>query len=602
MDRPKQQGTALSAVRRRIRTWMESVAPTDRADADLQVRSSVIVAGATPLERLRLAALGGLARAVAGEHLGAVPDAVASWIATADPPPSDVYDAVIDALRQGDDPLAEAYNACISAANRRQLGTVFTPTEVVEHMLELVTNSLDGQPACVIDPGAGVGAFTVAAARRWPSARIIAVDINPVTLGLLAARIAYEQTHDCRWSRRTGDLDLQLADYARALPRLFAADSPSPIVTLGNPPYTRTQSLAGTYKRQAERLLKVVEMTGHANLATVFQALTFEYLRADDLSCMVLPGSIVYTDAARGLRQAMWNGSRAVEIHRWRADTKPFVGRNVQAAVLMIGPETADPGPIRLARAESKKGNVALIERWSMERNEPSPDNWFWVEDTTDEPGATLPLTAFAKVRRGTATGANFFFFLTDSQRSALPDEAVTRAVASLRRFEGTVMTIGAHSEWGGTDEPRWLLALNPQKPVPTALVDYLDDNRDVVSRRHLSTQRKEWWAITELPRPDILISPLTQKKFKIVVNEAKAVASNNLLGLTVAEGDPAPLASWLRSDAGQKELRRVSRRYSGGSFKVEPGGLKRLQVPKSVVADVIGRSPESLTAPQLPL
>ncbi len=73
----------------------------------------------------------------------------------------------------------------------------------------------------------------------------------------------------------------------------------------------------------------------------------------------------------------------------------------------MIGPETVDPGPIRLARTESKDGNVALIERWSMERNEPSPDNWFWVEGTPGEPSATLPSTTFAKVRRGTATGAN---------------------------------------------------------------------------------------------------------------------------------------------------------------------------------------------------
>ncbi|MDO8188321.1 hypothetical protein Q5424_10210 [Conexibacter sp. JD483] len=577
------------------------MAPTDGTDVDPKVRSSVIVAGATPLERLRLAALGGLARAVAGKHLGPVPFPVAAWMETAELPPADVQSAVIEALRRGEDPLAEAYNACISAANRRQLGTVFTPSEVVDHMLDLVVDNLYGrQPACVIDPGAGVGAFTVAAARRWHNARVIAVDINPVTLGLLAARIAYERSQDARWARRR--IDLQLADYASALPGLFAADAPAPILALGNPPYTRTQSLTSGYKRDAERLRKVVEMTGHANLATVFQALTLEYLRADDLSCMVLPGSIVYTDAARGLRRAMWSSSRPVEIHRWRADTKPFVGRNVQAAVLMIGPERSVARPIRLARAESMNGNVELIQRWTMARDKPPPDNWFWAEDSFDQPDAVLPLTTFVTIRRGTATGANFFFFLTDSERAAFPDDVITPAVASLRRFEGTVMTQAAHRTWGGADEPRWLLTLDPYKPVPAPLVSYLAEHEDTVSRRHLSTQRREWWAITELPRPDILVSPLTQKTFKIVVNKAKAVASNNLLGLTLREGNPAPLAKWLRSIEGQRELRRVSRRYSGGSFKVEPGGLKRLQVPRSVVAAVIGRSPESLLTPELPL
>ena len=43
------------------------------------------------------------------------------------------------------------------------------------------------RPASVVDPGAGVGAFTLNAATRW-HAPLVAVDLNVVTLGLLAAR------------------------------------------------------------------------------------------------------------------------------------------------------------------------------------------------------------------------------------------------------------------------------------------------------------------------------------------------------------------------------------------------------------------------------
>jgi hypothetical protein len=38
-------------------------------------------------------------------------------------------------------------------------------------------------------------------------------------------------------------------------------------------------------------------------------------------------------------------------------------------------------------------------------------------------------------------------------------------------------------------------------------------------------------------------------------------------------------LAAWLRSEAGQRQLLRASRRYHGGSHKLEPGDLKCLRV-----------------------
>jgi hypothetical protein len=268
----------------------------------------------------------------------------------------------------------------------------------------------------------------------------------------------------------------------------------------------------------------------------------------------------------------------------------------------MIGPEDVVPGPIRLARAESMNGTVALIESWELARDEPPPANWFWTEtnDASTFDGA-VPLVKVARVRRGTATGANFFFFLSDDQRTAFPNEVMTPAVASLRRFEGTVLDEREHRTWGRDDEPRWLLVLDPDAPIPDAVAEYVAEHEKTVSRRHLSTQRKRWWAITELPRPDIFISPLSQSSFKIVLNKARAVGSNNLLGLTVIEGDPEPLADWLRSDEGQSELRRVSRRYSGGSFKVEPGGLKRMRIPARVAELVAGKPPDALGPSTLP-
>lgn len=70
-----------------------------------------------------------------------------------------------------------------------------------------------GSPAAVVDVGAGVGIFTTAAARRWPAAQVWSVDVNPITLGLLALRV--HRSFPLRGSDENGPgLRLVLDDFA----------------------------------------------------------------------------------------------------------------------------------------------------------------------------------------------------------------------------------------------------------------------------------------------------------------------------------------------------------------------------------------------------
>lgn len=187
--------------------------------ADLTVLPDV--PGANARERRLLGALGGLACAVADpRHIEGWPAQLREWAHAAPRPPEELTDGVRSALvdRDREDPLASLSDASTSA-NRRRLGTVFTPRELVDHMISLAaTEVADAGPACVIDPGAGVGAFTIAPARRWPLAQIVAVDINPVTLGLLACRISFEIEAYPETAACMERIELILADYLGTLP------------------------------------------------------------------------------------------------------------------------------------------------------------------------------------------------------------------------------------------------------------------------------------------------------------------------------------------------------------------------------------------------
>jgi hypothetical protein len=172
-------------------------------------------------------------------------------------------------------------------------------------------------------------------------------------------------------------------------------------------------------------------------------------------------------------------------------------------------------------------------------------------------------------------------FFLTDAEAEHLPTGVITPAVPTLRRFAADEMDKAAHAAWGDGATKRWLLAIPRDLPLQGALRAYVERFEEEVSKRFLPSQRQPWYSITDLSRPDLVIAPLAKRGFKVVSNAVRAVPSNNLFGITMRNGaDSHQLADWLRSADGQRELLRASRRYHGGSHKLEPGDLKRVLVP----------------------
>jgi len=62
---------------------------------------------------------------------------------------------------------------------------------------------------------------------------------------------------------------------------------------------------------------------------------------------------------------------------------------------------------------ELRETHVRVLEAWTLKRTERAPDNWFWSSDREDRGDPSWrPLAEVATVRRGTATGAPFFFKL----------------------------------------------------------------------------------------------------------------------------------------------------------------------------------------------
>jgi adenine-specific DNA-methyltransferase len=561
----------------RVRRWADGQRVAPLAEA--------CVPGADLAERSRLAALGGIVRALAGARTDRWPAALAAWCADAPTPPSALMADIVLALERDEDLLAAIYERAVTPRHRRQLGTFFTSPALVEHMLDRAEHMLGGAPAVVIDPGAGVGAFSAAAAERWPRARILAVDVNLVTLGLLGSRLAHAQL--------SSHVTLIHEDFLTWISRRPRPD-PGPRLYLGNPPYTRTQALDGETKARAATLTGADVPSGHATLSTIFAAAIQARLCPQDAMCLLLPAAWTHTRSARELREALWRQVwRPLELHRWPSRTRAFVGPGVTATVLSLGPHRQRRQPYRFARAETRGGRVRVSSPETRSRQLPCPDPW---------PGGagrravasreqTFPLSELFRVRRGIATGANRFFFVSDDVAATLPLVIQRAGLMTLRglRVDGDDLDLVAWVRLRERGAPCVLLDITEADTADPAVARYiLKGEKQRLNERYLCAHRAPWYALEPMDPPDLILAPLITHTVHVVRNTVAALPSNSLYGLYANADVPQTAVEavhgWLTARDGLVALQSHGHRLPGGSLKLEPGALRSLPIPLSVL------------------
>jgi adenine-specific DNA-methyltransferase len=539
-----------------------------------------LVPGASRAERQSLAALGGLTCGLIGSGRSQLPEPLHCWLEGVSPAPTQLVAAVKRQMNKPDDVLASIYERLVSGTSRRRLGTFFTPPSVVKFMVQQAHRMLPN-PSQVLDPGAGVGAFTVAAARRWPKAAVVAIDTNVVTLGLLAARCAKLEPRD--------RVHLVCDDYLNWITSMRDAEQQRPSLLLGNPPYTRHQELDAKSKRAAREASGGLVDSGLAGLAAYFVATSLSAMRDEDALCFVLPGSWTEARYGRPIREWLWKAThRSVDLLAFPSSLEVFPGTRVTSMLLLVGPTNRSVHPMTIGSVSFVGGRLKIDHKIDRRRTGTAPDEfgqWLWPRRSLRIDG-TMRLGQLAKVRRGVATGANHFFFLRDEDRKELPKRAARPALRRMRHVTGDVLDKAEHDRIGKAGHPRWLLWLADS----TILADPKVKNRLVLGKRagcdktYLATDREFWYAVEDVKPPDILVAPMSSGHLRAILNVAKVVPSNSMYGLYV--NDPthaAKLCEWLNSIGGQQALRARARHYNG-LMKLEPKDYLKVVVPDHVV------------------
>lgn len=543
------------------------------ADAKCSPLGQRLVPGADSDERRRLAALGGLVRCLLDDIPTDWPEALRTWVEQGPVPPADVVDGARTLMDGSGDWFATVYEHVVAGPNRRRLGTFFTPPNVVDLMLERASVVLP-TPTTIVDPGAGVGAFSAAAAKQWPDAKVQAVDVNVVTLGLLAARL--------RSRGQSGRVELILEDFIAWVQG--AGSIGGGRLFLGNPPYTRHQELTRATKNRALKATNDLVESGLSGLAAYFLGASIAHLADDDALCFVLPGSWTEARHGAGLREWMWESvKRPIELLAFPPDVEIFPGTRVNAVVATIGPTTTTEAD--LSAGHISTGQHLTIEAKPVERHGDPPVSFgplLWPTQARDH-ADTVALSTLGRVRRGVATGANHFFFLTDDEAKLIPKRLVRPGIRRLRELDGEVLDQRAHDALGKSGRRRWLLTLNGPEDIRAKAVRSLiaSGEEEGYSDRYLTRIRKHWYVVEPADAPHIIVSLMSKDGFRSVLNPLGAIPSNSMYGIHLDDPSVAPkLCAWLNSTQGQKAIQSRARHYSDGLLKLEPRDYMAVPIP----------------------
>jgi hypothetical protein len=206
-----------------------------------------------------------------------------------------------------------------------------------------------------------------------------------------------------------------------------------------------------------------------------------------------------------------------------------------------------------------------------------------------------LPLSSFAKIVRGIATGANGFFFLTEKRISefGLSKSFFARAIGRTRDCQDGILTQAHLDRLEAKDRATWLLKLGPEQKetLPEALQRYLaNGERQGLSERPLIRTRRPWYRMEHRAPPPLLFTYLGRRDCRFVLNLAGALPLTGFLCVYPFDSSPDAVEKLWRALNHPDTLANLAfaaKSYGSGALKAEPRQLDHLLIPVQVLEEV---------------
>lgn len=469
------------------------------------------------------------------------------------------------------DVVGEQYSAENPAEFRRSKGITLTPLDLVERMVDL-SAARGVEIARVVDAGAGTGRFTIAAARAFPAARVIAVENDRELARLLLSNLTA--------AGLGARVQVQVTDFRElSLPRIEGAT-----LFIGNPPYVRHHDISARWKQWYSDALtrKGITASQLAGLHAHFLVKSMELAREGDLLCYVTAAEWLDTGYGRALRQLLLSYGRDIDIALMDR-TSPIFSDALTTSVIITTRVMKGSSTVRLRHVGVVNDLLTTSPGTLLKSHElSSDDGWSKLASGVAKELFERPLRLgdlFA-VHRGQVTGNNSVW-IHGSYPGSLPDTvlypAVTRAreLISLRSDRlvddaSLKRVIDLPDDW--SDAPR------TDRDKMERFLSWA--RRNGAQESYIARHRNPWFKVRLREPAPIIMTYMGRRPPKFVRNVCGARLINIAHGLYPREPLPVRdldlVTAWLNANVSRTE----GRMYAGGLTKFEPREVERLRLP----------------------
>ena len=496
---------------------------------------------------------------------------VASVLAASRPTCTAVLDEARAAILGGSDPLGNRFCELRSPAARRGAGAVYTPTELVQPM---VNWTLAQEPGRIVDAGTGSGRFSLRVAHSHRRVEIVAIDSDPLATLMTRGGLAVLGHRNAR---------VMQSDYTRLKLPAFASRT----AFLGNPPYLRHHDLPASVKLWAQEAARKLghAVSGLAGLHAYFFLATAQLGRSGDVGCFVTSAEWLDVNYGAIVRDLLLGGLGGEAIHVLEPTALPFEKTATTAAItcFRIGEQ---PSSIRFRSvktlaevgglAEGKGRPVARARL--VEANRWSP----FVRTRQAIPEGFIELGELCRVHRGQVTGSNATWVARAGDVD-LPDRVLYPSVTRARElFEAGAHLTQGHQLRRVIDIPEDLDVLDADecKQVERFL---RKAKRAGVPKGYIAHHRRAWWAVGLRDPAPILATYMARRPPAFVRNLVEARHLNIAHGLYPRLELPEIALTRLAAELRTSITVAQGRTYAGGLTKFEPREMERLPVPDLV-------------------
>jgi hypothetical protein len=471
----------------------------------------------------------------------------------------------------GGDPLGEAYSRLRSPNTRRQAGITLTPARIVKSMIDwTIERAGPSPPLRIVDPGAGTGRFSIAAAQAFPEAEVVAIENDPQLATLLRAN--FRVLDLCRRAR------VVISDFrAVELPAV-----PGKTLFIGNPPYVRHHNIERHWKEWyaktcARRGIAASQLAG---LHLHFFAKLLEIGKVNDFGCFITAAEWLDVGYGSALRQLLAGPLGGSELHVLEPTAEAFPGTMTTSAItaFAIGQRADRLAVRRVAKSEDLdrlEGGTAVTwadataaRRWSVLIRGAPPR----------EPGS-IELGESCRVHRGQVTGANQVW-IAGAHARGLPASVLKPTITAAVELiaAGAVLDDDSHLS-RVIDLPASLDLLPVREQI--AVERFIAWARSAgAADGYIARHRTPWWAIRLREPAPIVCTYMARRAPAFVRNRVGARLLNIAHGIypreELTEDGLITLVETLRCVVSRCD----GRTYAGGLTKFEPSELERVRIP----------------------